>query len=244
MTDYSYKFHKPEDIASFKAAADDLIGSKYILAEKRISELLKTIAENPGLISLFKTALSGYNYSVEFNKSRVANKGKIRLVLPKNQARKIAYVFCLLVEFDTKKRSLKQFLDEYYFMPQPNASLALWTKDMIATFKDVTEYLYLNGIETLLDDEDINYSLRRQVGEILENFNSLIVRSTELGADTKRDLFVVLSAIENSLTPTKADALNALIIGLHHMVNETEIAQQFSPYMIELKSALMAADLI
>ena len=49
---------------------------------------------------------------------------------------------------------------------------------MIATFKDVTEYLYLNGIETLLDDEDINYSLRRQVGEILENFNSLIVRST------------------------------------------------------------------
>ena len=53
MTDYSYKFHKPEDIASFKAAADELIGSKYILAEKRISELLKTIAENPGLISLF-----------------------------------------------------------------------------------------------------------------------------------------------------------------------------------------------
>lgn len=158
------------------------------------------------MISLFKTALSGYNYSVEFNKSRVANKGKIRLVLPKNQARKIAYVFCLLVEFDTKKRSLKQFLDEYYFMPQPNASLALWTKDMIVTFKDVTEYLYLNGIETLLDDEDINYSLRRQVGEILENFNALIVRSTELGADTKRDLFVVLSAIENSLTPTKADA--------------------------------------
>ena len=45
-------------------------------------------------------------------------------------------------------------------------------------------------------------------------------------------------------TQEEADALNALIIGLHHMVNETEIAQQFSPYMIELKSALMAADLI
>ena len=81
MTDYSYKFHKPEDIASFKAAADDLIGSKYILAEKRISELLKTIAENPGLISLFKTALSGYNYSVEFNKWQI--KAKSALFFPK-----------------------------------------------------------------------------------------------------------------------------------------------------------------
>ena len=244
MTDYSFKFHKPEDIASFKAAADELIGSKYILAEKRISDLLKTIAENAGLLNLFKTALQGYNYSVEFNKSRVASKGKVRLVLPKNQARKIAYVFCLLMEFDTKKRSLKQFLDEYYCMPQPNASLALWTKDMITVFKEVTEYLYLNGIETLLDDEDVNYSLRRQVGEILENINALIVRSTEIGTDTKRDLFVVLSAIENSLTPTKADNLGALIVGLRYIIEQTGIAEQFSAYMIELKSSLMAADLI
>ena len=244
MTDYNYKFHKPEDVASFKSAADELIGSKFILAEKRISELLKTIAENPGLLALFKTALQGYNYSVEFNKSRTASKGKVMLVLPKNQARKIAYIFCLLMEFDTKKRNLKQFLDEYYYMPQPNASFTAWAKDMITVFKDVTEYLYLNGIETLLDDEDVNYSLRKQVKEILGNVNSIIVRSDEIGTDTKRDLFVILSAIENSLTPTKADCLGALVIGLRYVISQTQIADRFSSSMIELKSALMAADLI
>ena len=95
-----------------------------------------------------------------------------------------------------------------------------------------------------LDDEDVNYSLRRQVGEILENINALIVRSTEIGTDTKRDLFVVLSAIENSLTPTKADNLGALIVGLRYIIEQTGIAEQFSAYMIELKSSLMAADLI
>ena len=235
MSEHRFSTHKPEDLAGFKAAADELMSSKYILAEKRISDLLKTIATNSELLDLFRTALSGYNYSVE---------GKPKLVLPKNQARKIAYIFCLLMEFDTGKRSLKDFLDTYYYMPQPNASLALWTKDMITVFKDVTEYLYVNGIETLLDNEEIDYSLRRQVGEILENMNALLVRSSSVGADTKRDLFVILSAVENSLTPNKADVLKALIIGLEHVARETEIYQSFAPYLIELKSALLSADLI
>ena len=244
MSEHRFSTHKPEDLAGFKAAADELMSSKYILAEKRISDLLKTIATNSELLDLFRTALSGYNYSVEFNKSRTSSKGKPKLVLPKNQARKIAYIFCLLMEFDTGKRSLKDFLDTYYYMPQPNASLALWTKDMITVFKDVTEYLYVNGIETLLDNEEIDYSLRRQVGEILENMNALLVRSSSVGADTKRDLFVILSAVENSLTPNKADVLKALTIGLEHVARETEIYQSFAPYLIELKSALLSADLI
>ena len=244
MAEYKSELHKAEDLASFKSAADELLSCKFILAEKRISELLKTIAANKELVELFKTALSGYNYAVEFNKSRVASKGKVRLELPKNQARKIAYVFCLLMEFDTGKRNLKDFLDAYYYMPQPNDSLSLWTHDMITVFKDVTEYLYLSGIETLLDNEEIDYSLRRQVGETLENINALIMRTASLGTDTKQDLFIVLSAIENSLTPNKADALKALIIGLEHIVRETDLFQTFSPYMIELKSALLAADLI
>lgn len=244
MSEHRFSAHKPEDLAAFKAAADELLTSKYILAEKRIADLLKCIASNAELLELFKTALSGYNYSVEFNRSRTSSKGKPKLVLPKNQARKIAYIFCLLMEFDTGKRSLKDFLDTYYYMPQPNASLALWTHDMITVFKDVTEYLYLNGIETLLDNEEIDYSLRRQVGEILENMNSLLMRASSVGADTKRDLFVILSAIENSLTPNKADALKALIIGLDHVIHETDIYQAFSPYMIELKSSLLSADLI
>ena len=100
MAEYKSELHKAEDLASFKSAADELLSCKFILAEKRISELLKTIAANKELVELFKTALSGYNYAVEFNKSRVASKGKVRLELPKNQARKIAYVFCLLMEFD------------------------------------------------------------------------------------------------------------------------------------------------
>lgn len=244
MSEYRFESHKPEDLAGFRSAADELLSCKFILAEKRISELLKAIAANKELLELFKTALSGYNYSVEFNKSKTSSKGKLKLILPKNQARKIAYVFCLLMEFDTGKRNLKDFLDTYYYMPQPNASLSLWTRDMITVFKDVTEYLYINGVETLLDNEEIDYSLRRQVGEILENMNSLVMRTTSAGADTKRDLFVMLTAIENSLTPNKADVLKALVTGLEHIARESELYQAFSPYMIELKSALLSADLI
>ena len=67
MSEHRFSTHKPEDLAGFKAAADELMSSKYILAEKRISDLLKTIATNSELLDLFRTALSGYYYSVEFN---------------------------------------------------------------------------------------------------------------------------------------------------------------------------------
>lgn len=234
---------KLEDIGEFTNAADELISSKFILAEKRISDLLKSIAKNRALMDLFSEALSGYNYSVEFNRSKTAKKGKPKLVLPVNQARKMAYVFCLLMEFDTGKRNLKDFLDEYYYLPQPNDSMALFAQDMIVVFKDVTTYLYLNGIDTLLDNEEIDYSLRKTVGGVLEKMNAIITRTTVIGTDTKRDLFIILSAIENAMTPNKADCLQALVIGLEFIISHTEIAQAFSTPLIELKSMLRTADL-
>ena len=232
------------DIAEFSSAMDDLITSKFILAEKRISSVLQTIANNADLYDLFKQALNGYNYSVEFSKSRTSDKGRPKLVLPQNQARKIAYVFCLLMEIDTGKRGLKDLLDEYYFLPRPNQSFMLFASEMLEPFKEITEYLYVNGISSLVDEEEIGYSLRREANEILSNIKSIINQTQMVGTDTKRDLFILLAGIENAITPNKADLVKALLIGFNYAISQTQLYDLVHDYVMALKSLLSTADII
>ena len=232
------------DIADFSSAMDDLITSKFILAEKRISTVLQTIAGNPALYDLFRQALVGYNYAVEFSKSRSSERGRPKLVLPQNQARKIAYVFCLLMEIDTGKRSLKNFLDEYFFLPRPNQSFTLFASDMLEPFKEITEYLYVNGISSLVDEEEIGYSLRREANEILSGIKEIISRTQMVGTDTKRDLFIILAGIENAITPNKADLVKALLIGFNYTVAQSQIYDLVHDHVVALKALLSDADVI
>ena len=53
---------KRDELNEFLAKADELINSKYILADVKIIGLLKTVASSETLIALFKTCLTDYDY--------------------------------------------------------------------------------------------------------------------------------------------------------------------------------------
>ena len=53
-----------EELDIFVERADELIDSKYILADIKIVNLLKAIASSDTLIALFKNCLSDFDYSL------------------------------------------------------------------------------------------------------------------------------------------------------------------------------------
>ena len=150
----------------------------------------------------------------------------------------------MLLQIDTGKISFKDFLDTYFFLPRPNQSFSFFASEMLEPFKEITEYLYVNGISTLLDEEDIGYPLRREANGILAEMKNVIGSSQEVGTDTRRDLFVMLDAIESAITPNKADLLKALITGFSYAIAQTQIYDRLHDYVVALKSLLSTADIL
>lgn len=230
-------------IDEFKAACDSLVSSKYILADKKIAQILKVIACSRKLYGLFKDSLSGYNRAAEFKKSKSFFKGRQKLVPPKSQTKFIAYVFCLLLELDTKKRILGDFLDEFYFDINPNSEFSKFCAELIIPFKEAVEYVYINGTDYGLDDETVDHTLYDAVHQLIQEMNVILSESSAVDGGVKQDLFLIGSAIENSLTPNKIDIVKALMVGYRNTVFATPLKERLTPYLDKMYKLFVTSEI-
>lgn len=158
---------KRDELNEFLAKADELINSKYILADVKIIGLLKAIASSETLIALFKTCLTDYDYEeakkTYLIKSPYLSEDKGEFILPVNSKELLALVFNILLDIDAKRISLPAFLNKYFYEYGSSvASYSSFINDMIKPFvktvKDVMENV-LDGkvqdpIEAVIEEED------------------------------------------------------------------------------------------
>lgn len=232
------------DIKEFVRACDRLAEGKYILSERRLADLMKTIAGSEKLYGIFRDALKGYNRKAEFHKSQTTVGSRSKLILPQNQTKLLAYVFCLLVELDSGERSLRDFLDEYFYHTNPNEEYALFCAALIVPFRDVTEYVYYNGAESYLEDDGVDFTLRDSAKAMLAQMTTLVSESTLITAQTKQELFLLARAIETSLTPNRIDLVKALLIGYKNTVNACSIREKMTPLLDSLYRLFTVNDII
>lgn len=232
-----------EALSAFSRACDETISTKFILAEKKISGLLQTIAGYPLLIDFFKSTLSGYNRNAEFAHARSKVGGRSKLILPASKTKLIAFVFCLLLELDTGKRSLKEFLDEFYFSSSPKEQWKSFAQSVIAPFKTVTEYLFINGDDGTAD-EPIDASLKESVRSLLQELNSLTGKAANVPMDQKQELFLFARSIESALTPNRIDLIRPLMLGYKKTISDCAAAESLMPYYDRLYKALISGDVL
>ena len=92
----------------FFTACDELISGKYILADNKISEVLKAIAASEELTGLFTAVTERFDYpsAKQAYLKYPAEAGGTRgaAYLPAERGDLIAFVFCLLVGFAFRNR--------------------------------------------------------------------------------------------------------------------------------------------
>lgn len=99
----------------FFDACSDMKSSKFILAETKISAILKSIVNSPELVSIVSDSLAGFNFSTEFNKIQVKNEmRRVNIVLPTDPQKLVAIVFSLLGEIDAKRVDFHDFIYSYF----------------------------------------------------------------------------------------------------------------------------------
>lgn len=102
-------------IQAFYKACTDTKNAKFILAESKISEILRAIVNSPELVSVVSDSLAGFNFSSEFNKIQVKNEmRRINIILPKDEHKLVAIVFSLLGEIDAHRVDFHDFIFSYF----------------------------------------------------------------------------------------------------------------------------------
>jgi len=131
------------DIFLFRERVNALIESKYIIAEQKISSLLKGIVSISFLTDTVAQCLKNFSYATEFARNRMyisdGNQAKLKMTLPADKTRLFTFVFCLLAEIDAGERDLTKFLNEYFDAESPNDGYKMFCEQIIIPFKKAGE---------------------------------------------------------------------------------------------------------
>lgn len=100
-----------EQLAAFVDACKELKNSKIILADAKVSAIVRSIVSNPALVDVVGETLTGYNF---LNALDAVSRSKNGSILPSEPRKVIAFVFSLLSEIDARRLDLQEFVDQYF----------------------------------------------------------------------------------------------------------------------------------
>ena len=138
---------KNAELALFIERADELIESKYIIADIKIVGLLKAIAASDTLIAIFKNCMTGFDYAAAQKKYLVKSKylaeDKGEFVLPPTSRELLAFIFSVLVDIDAKRIDFAQFINKYFYEDGSfSAGYTAFLNSMIKPFKTRSKCLW------------------------------------------------------------------------------------------------------
>lgn len=107
-----------KQVSDFLNKCEEIRKCKFIMATTKIKDLLKSIVNSPELYELFNTVVSKFDYMAAKQRCLLdGNNGVYSnsfVVLPDTVGERLAFIFCLLVEFDRDEINFNSFLQRYY----------------------------------------------------------------------------------------------------------------------------------
>ena len=163
------------EIDKFLEACDDLLNCKFLVAEYKIQRLLQQLASASDVCSLFGECLEQFNRDREFAKTFVQDgQGDFVCLMPSEEYKVIALVFCTLVDIENKKIDFVDFIKRFFGREENPFKAFLDT--MIVPFKKLIEeafsYAENDKDEDHQDDDDDDHV----DDEVYENVQKIAVQ--------------------------------------------------------------------
>ncbi len=206
-----------EQIDLFLKKCDELMQSKFILADTKIGEVLKSIATSDLLYAFFRDITKDFDYPAAQKKYMYylpeGSYHKRKLLFPEDPVERLAFVFCLLVDFDTGRMDLDAFLQEFFYEDgSVYGSFYAFTNQVVKPFK--------SAVRTMIRDQKLNAAvdahhnraeLVRLVGAERDS-----VYASELSDEKKVDALLILNALAAHAEKGGGALIAALVCGYRY----------------------------
>ena len=150
--------NQKNNLGMFSQRVEEAINSRFILADRHISGLLKCVATIAELTAVVGETLKNVSYADEYDKARVVltknGKSVCKFVMPNDKKRIIAFTVCLLTEFDSGRRSLLEFLTEFFYDEDTNVAYTKFCDTVLKPFKRAGEMVLKNLGSSAASNED------------------------------------------------------------------------------------------
>lgn len=165
-----------KNIENFLVSCQDLIECKFLVAEYKLQKTLQDLANASEICSLVGECLEQFNREREFAKAFVQDgNGDYMFVLPEEEYKIIALVFCTLMDIDAKKIDFTDFVKKFF--GKGENPYGNFVEAMIVPFRDLIA-------------EAFGYKLKVEEGEkeeiqpsFNENFNQETYEEDEYDED-------------------------------------------------------------
>ncbi len=228
-----------EQITSFLDKCDELKSCKFIMATTKIKDLLKSIVNCCELYKLFEAVTKDFNYLAVKSQCLVSlNDGLLQrnyVILPKTVGQRLAFIFCLLVEFDRETINFNDFLMRYY--PEDGsffASYQAFGNSIIKSLKDCVEHAFKDLLAE--SKEKQNVSPVAALGLVVAQEMKYIASSSILEEDKENGL-KILSALFESVKARDEEKCDALLCGYNYFVLHNNCVSDSISELIKLVEA-------
>lgn len=143
--------NKKETLEEFISACNDFIDGKFILADIKISKILKVISKDEDLYNVVAECMINYDFEEEFELAKIGEQNA-KFTLPAENHKIIPFVFCLLVEIDSKRLNFNEFLKtQFPFANNQNEEYDAFGKNIIIPFRNAIAEVF--GIDVTKKEE-------------------------------------------------------------------------------------------
>ena len=211
------------EINPFVEACDKMIASKFIMIDKRISDVLKSIAKTELVFEYIKECMINFNFNKEW---KVATEKVGQMLPPEENHKFVAFVFSVLNCMDDKKISASELLSKYFSKAENESGpYAYFCEMLIEKFKNIVVSKILNKSEgaIVVKKEKVASNIDKDV----------LARLAFLVKDLK-DYVQGIKKIKKS-TVTKGELIE-IINGLYEAIKKEETIY-IKPFVVAIKSA-------
>ena len=216
------------EVLDFIEKCEQLRKSKFIMATTRIKDVLKSIVNSRALYALFHAVTQKFDYVSAKRKYLVTvHEGLLnrsRMLLPDSPADKLAFVFCLLVEFDHDSINFNEFLQQYF--PEDGSyysSFHSFCDKAIVCFEKVVIDLFREELECPSGSEkntvkapDPAAAEKLSAVSILIAREKNIISGLNISERDRQDGVSMLSELERAIREGRGAAADALIRGYEY----------------------------
>ena len=243
-----------EELNLFIQKGEEFVSSKYILADIKIVNLLKSIASSNALVALFRNCLTDFDYEQakkkHLVKSGYMSSDKGEFILPERSKDLIAFVFSILMEIDGKTLILSEFLNRFFYEDGSTyASYNAFINQMIKPFINTVKLLMESVLEGKLQDpiealceEEEKRAIEKANKEKQEKLDEELSKKT-YGESLKKLKKILLEDTQkikkSKLKQEEKDRLNLVINMLGTVIDSTDkdaINYAFTSYFYACKS--------
>lgn len=122
---------KLEEIQGFLVSIKNMLESKYILIDRRVADILRSIAETNLVYNLIAECMINFDFSYEWNKATEGN----YLKLPESDPKRISFIFCLLNNIDDRNIDVTAVLERFFSYDIAYSPYDLFCKYVIGEFR-------------------------------------------------------------------------------------------------------------